>query len=148
MVPPPIPPTATRLLQARTLAGIGQADLAQALGRDDYKVIWRLETGRRALDIEEAERLAAWLKVPAPWLAFGERGRAAEVLQLRCRGAGARLREAREHAGLRLRQLAEASGLTIVQISQIERGERTPEVGRAAELARLLGRAAGWLAYG
>ena len=64
------------------------------------------------------------------------------------RGAGHRLRIARERAGLSQLALAAASGVTNDTISRLELGRRSPQAGTIKRLARSLGVAPTALAIG
>lgn len=52
------------LLAMRTKAGMTQRDLAKALGRE-HSFVWRIETGRRRLDVIEFFWLCRTLKQDA-----------------------------------------------------------------------------------
>lgn len=52
------------LLAMRTKAGMTQRDLAKALGRE-HSFVWRIETGRRRLDVVEFFWLCRTLKMDA-----------------------------------------------------------------------------------
>lgn len=52
----------TDLKNARLAAGLTQAELAQVIGRDQT-VISRIESGHRAVDVDDAPLLAAALKI-------------------------------------------------------------------------------------
>jgi transcriptional regulator with XRE-family HTH domain len=52
------------LLAMRTKAGMTQRDLAKALGRE-HSFVWRIETGRRRLDVVEFFWLCQTLKMDA-----------------------------------------------------------------------------------
>jgi transcriptional regulator with XRE-family HTH domain len=52
---------------------------------------------------------------------------------------GARVREARSHQGLTLEELAAAAGVSRATLSNLERGEHSPSLNAATDVARALG---------
>lgn len=119
---------------------------------------------------ETVERLACALGVSPVWLAFGEegeepwanrverKGHPKELSPSPClgnstitdghKGIAERLKCAREASGLSLRAVAKLSDLSAQALSKAEAGVTAPLISNVEAIAKALGVAPGWLAFG
>jgi transcriptional regulator with XRE-family HTH domain len=120
------------LRDAREVAGLSAADCADLLGisEDEYK---QYEAGQQTPTLPRLELLAYAFNVPirhfwgSDTLAEAKRERSLkervpELVMLREKVIGVRLRQARENLGLSQAEVAEKSGLSSGQIEVVERG--------------------------
>jgi phage repressor protein C with HTH and peptisase S24 domain len=120
---------ATRLLEARTDAGMTQAELARAAKLRNQSIIGALEASTRK-DSTHIPAIAAALGVSALWLSRGigqkkERdARGATVLDGNDQARAARVRQSREKRGLSTADVAKALTLPETVILDIESGAR------------------------
>ncbi len=158
-----------RLVSLREAAGLAQADLAK-MASVNQGTVSTVEIGLGTSKISTIEQLASALGVSPVWLAFGDDGHlpwrerhprfglgaqeppnpepAARDPQNLYQGMGARLKLAREARGLSMRALGRVAGCTVAAISLLEAGTSVVLLSTCEDLAKALGVAPGWLAYG
>lgn len=130
---------------ARQASGRSVADCASLLGipETDYLAF---EQGERAPTLPQLEVLAYFFNVPIQHFWQGEtlsaerredeiRRRVPELLMLRQRIIGVRLRQLRVQAGLSIQDVAEATGISAERIEAVENGEEAPPINELEALA-------------
>lgn len=160
---------APRLARQRKAAALTLQEAAAFCGVD-HTTILRLERSQNRARIDIVEKIATGLGIAPSWLAFGPDGErpfsphilrygiepdpdpTPEPAQHECQnlylGMPGRLALAREAGGFSMRQLGLKAGITIAAISLIESGRAISLVSTVEKLAKELGVAPGWLAYG
>lgn len=158
-----------RLIELRAATDLSQRGL-DALAQVTPSTISAIERGSAVSKVSTIEQLATAFGVSPAWLAFGADGHlqwkerhprygigadesprpdpAARVCQDLYRGAGARLRQAREAKGWSMRELGRQAGCTVAAISLLEAGTSVVLLSTCEDLAKVLEVAPGWLAYG
>lgn len=158
-----------RLIELRAGTDLSQRALGEISGLNAH-AISSIERGSVVSKISTIEQLAVGLGVSPAWLAFGADGHlqwkerhprygigpdesprpapASRACEHLYRGAGARLRQAREAKGLSMRELGRQAGCTVAAISLLEAGTSTVLLSTCEDLAKVLEVAPGWLAYG
>ncbi len=120
------------LRDARETAGLSSGDVAELLelSEEDYL---RFEKGEHTPTLPQLEVLAYFFNVPIKHFWGSQtlaaerkereiKDRVPEVLMLRQKMIGVRLRSAREQAGLSIADVADKSGLSAGQLEVVERG--------------------------
>ncbi|MGF1504643.1 MAG: helix-turn-helix domain-containing protein [Anaerolineae bacterium] len=136
------------LRDARQAAGRSTKEAAQILSisEDDYKAF---EFGQQAPSLPQLEVLAYFFNVPIEhfWGAdtlAAKRGedevfdRVAELLMLRQRIIGVRMRQLRESVGLSLEDVAEQTGHEVRQLAAVERGQASLPINELQMVTRAL----------
>ncbi len=130
---------------ARQASGRSVADCASLLGIPEADYL-AFEQGERAPTLPQLEVLAYFFNVPIQHFWQGEtlsaerredeiRRRVPELLMLRQRIIGVRLRQLRVQAGLSIQDVAEATGINAERIEAVENGEEAPPINELEALA-------------
>lgn len=157
-----------RLRYARELRGIKNTDLAKAAGIRQAKIS-QWERNRWSANRAAAPKLAKALNVSLEWLVLGcgETPKEAQAREAaydlhqdeidsllgfedadKSATFGGRLSLARENARVSQEKIGSLFGISRSAVSQWETNLTTPDLTRAAEVARLLNVRAEWLSFG
>lgn len=139
---------AERLRRARKAAGLTHAALARAAGLASRTTTAILESGGSVPRVDTVEKLAAALKLPPSYLAFGAGSPLPEGQAVCSVGLPDRLLMARQLRGLSRLQLGQRSGTSHTFVRMTETGTTMPNLAKLEELAKALGISPAWLAFG
>lgn len=157
-----------RLSALRCACDLSVEDVARACGISRGSLS-KLEDALQIPKVDHVEEIAAVFNVAPSWLAYGPDGTlvfadrrprsslppdfpepdfAKREPSNEWRGMGERLIAARERAHLSLRAVTASSAVSPQAILLIERGVSVPKISTIEQVARALGVAPGWLAFG
>lgn len=138
---------ARRLKRTRRASKLTRQRLAVLAGIS-HSTVAEIEDGQQVPGISVVVRIAAALNVSASSLAFSGSSAAPAVPCASVELIGSRLTRLRTARGFSRKALARAVGLSDTAIRHSEEGRHLPGLETIEQLARVLGAAPGWLAFG